>query len=76
MLGQKKDSVWKGELLLAMNMINQQGRILLVFLLGNTILILLLCLLFGYRFYRSLKPVAVGIETLAEKKVLDFRKRE
>ena len=67
-LGQKKDSVWKGELLLDMNMINQPGRILLVFLLGNTILILLLCLLLGYRFYRSLKPVAVGIETLAEEK--------
>lgn len=67
-LGQQKDSVWKGELLLDMSMVNQHGSILLVFLLGNTILILLLCLLFGYRFYRSLKPVAVGIETLAEEK--------
>lgn len=67
-LASEKNSVWKQQLVLDMNTVNESNRILLVFLLGNTLLILLLCLLFGYRFYRSLKPVALGIETLAEEK--------
>ena len=67
-LASEKNSVWKQQLVLDMDTINESNRIVLVFLLGNTLLILLLCLFFGYRFYRSLKPVALGIETLAEEK--------
>lgn len=39
-----------------------------VFLLFNAALVFMLALLFGYRFYRSLKPVGEGIDALAEGK--------
>lgn len=37
-----------------------------VFFLCNAGLVILLALLFGYRFYRSLKPVGEGVDALAE----------
>lgn len=42
------------------------------FLVVNVILIVGLALLFGWRFYRSLRPIADGIERLAEKRPVDI----
>lgn len=46
-----------------------------VFVLLNMILFLALALLFGYRFYRSLKPVGEGIEALAAGKPVRLREK-
>ena len=44
-----------------------------VFLLCNAGLVVLLALLFGYRFYRSLKPVGKGVDALAEGRSVRLR---
>lgn len=46
-----------------------------IFVLLNVILVFLLALLFGYRFYRSLKPVGKGIEALSEGKPVRLREK-
>lgn len=46
-----------------------------VFILFNAGLVLMLALLFGYRFYRSLKPVGEGIDALAEGRSVCLRER-
>lgn len=46
-----------------------------VFFLFNGILVFALALLFGYRFYRSLKPVGEGIEALAEGQTVHLREK-
>lgn len=48
---------------------------LLLVLLGNLLLILALALLFGRRFYTSLKPLAKGIEQLAEDQPLNLSRQ-
>lgn len=46
-----------------------------VFILFNMTLVFVLALLFGYRFYRSLKPVGEGIDALAEGKSVRLREK-
>lgn len=46
-----------------------------VFVLFNVILVFALALLFGYRFYRSLKPVGEGIDALAEGKSVYLKEK-
>lgn len=46
-----------------------------IFILFNMGLVLVLALLFGYRFYRSLKPVGEGIDALAEGKSVRLKEK-
>lgn len=46
-----------------------------IFLMLNAILVFVLALMFGYRFYRSLKPVGEGIDSLAEGKAVRLREK-
>lgn len=46
-----------------------------IFFLFNMILVFGLALLFGYRFYRSLKPVGEGIDALAEGKSVRLKEK-
>lgn len=48
-------------------------KYLQVFVVFNMGLVFVLALLFGYRFYRSLKPVGEGIDALAEGKCVRIR---
>lgn len=64
-LGQEKNTIWKSELRMDYGLASNTITIVLCLLLANMILVLALCLLFGFKFYRSLKPVVAGIEGLA-----------
>lgn len=50
-------------------------RYLAVFILFNMLVVFVLALLFGFRFYHSLKPVGKGIEELAEGKSVHLREK-
>ncbi len=61
-LGNAKDSIWKLSIDYPLLGIN---RAIIALPICNLILLSILCLFFGWRFYRSLKPVAEGIESLS-----------
>ena len=64
--GEEKDSVWKHQMEFGMPFMEKIGYILRIMLLANGGLILLFCFFFGLHFYRSLRPLAAGIEELAK----------
>lgn len=63
--GGKKNSLWKYEIDFPQIVMENAPNFLLLVLVINIFLILLLSVLFGFRFYRSLRPLANGIEQLA-----------
>ncbi len=73
--GMPKDRVTRVNLIYDLDMVKQVPGMVLDFLLLNALLILVLALLFGYRFYRSIKPIAEGIEGLLEEEPLGLAER-
>lgn len=64
--GNRKNSVWKFGIEMPVFLIADTPHFILLVLITNVVLILLLSIFFGYRFYRSLMPVAKGIEDLSK----------
>lgn len=69
-LGDKKSSIWKFTVEYPLIGLN---RALVVLPIMNIVLLTLLCIFFGWQFYRSLKPVALGIESLSSQKVTHIK---
>lgn len=74
-LGLEKNSIWKGQIMLDYHLASNLVSIVVYLLLGNLVIILLLCLLLGYRFYCSLKPIAAGIEGLSKEEQIFLKEK-
>lgn len=74
-LGEEKGSVWKQEMEFGMSLVTGMGSILKLVLAANVTLILLFCVVFGVHFYRSLKPLAAGIENLAKEEGISLAEK-
>ena len=72
-LAQPQNSAWKLQLELPMVICRHAPTWLLVFLISNVLGAILLCLLLGIRFFRSLKEVISGMEDLAHKRPVKLR---
>ncbi len=73
--GKEKDSVWKYNISSPMEQLEAYPALLRPMILGNLLLVLSLCLLLGFSFYRSLRGVASGIEQLSEQKSIRLPER-
>lgn len=74
-LGREKDSIARFNLEYSIRAIDQMPEILRSLLFMNLFLILVLSLFFGYRFYRSLHPIAQGIEQLSNKETISLQEK-
>mgnify|MGYP001091405461 CR=1 FL=1 len=74
-LGEAKDSVGKYTMEISVENMKRLPGFLFLFLGSNVLLILVLCLGFGYRLYRSLKPVVHGIMDLSQNRQLHLREK-
>jgi signal transduction histidine kinase len=66
-LGDQKHSVWKYNIEFPMIVIDHAEAWIPAALLVNALLALVIALIFGLRMFRSLKPLAEGIQELSEK---------
>lgn len=74
-LGNEKDSVWKYSVAIPMAVMGNAGLWITIILILNGLVAVLLALLFGLRLFRSLKPLAKGIEDMAEKRPVELATR-
>lgn len=74
-IGEEKDSIWKHHVEFGMPFMDKIGSILRTVLLANGGLILLFCFFFGLHFYRSLRPLAAGIEDLAKEESIHLSEK-
>jgi signal transduction histidine kinase len=74
-LADKKGSVWKHAVQVPQSMMENSPLWALSALILNAAAAILLSLLFGVRFFRSLKPVAEGIEALCQNQAVDLPTR-
>lgn len=65
-LGASKNSVWKQNISFPMSLLEKILSTIRPVLAANVVLIVLLCLLLGWRLYRKLQGVGEGVEALAE----------
>lgn len=65
-----RHSMWKHTVEFKEDFMNALPLYLLLVFLSNLLLILVLALLFGHRFYTSLKPLVNGIDKLADNQIL------
>lgn len=64
-MGQEKESVARFNMEYSVRFLSYIPEIFFSIVILNLLLVFLLALFFGYRFYRSLRPVAQGIERLS-----------
>ena len=74
-LGEERDSVWKYSITEPMTVIDHATVWITSILILNGIAAVLLALVFGLRLFRSLKPLAKGIEDMAENKPVELLPR-
>ena len=74
-LGSEKDSVWKYSVVEPMAVMDGAGIWITGLLALNGIAAVLLALLFGLRLFRSVKPLAVGIEEMAHRHPVELSTR-
>lgn len=74
-LGREKGSVARYNMEYSVRVIDRAPEIFFSMLVLNLLLIFLLALFFGYRFYRSLRPIAEGILQLSEKETISLPER-
>ena len=74
-VGEEKDSVWKHQMEFGMPFMKKIGSMFRTILLANGGLILLFCFFFGLHFYRSLRPLAAGIEDLAKEESIHLQEK-
>jgi len=67
-LGDQQDSVWKYNIEFPMVVIDHAEAWIPAALLVNALLALAIAMIFGWRMFRSLKPLAEGIQDLSEKR--------
>lgn len=73
--GMEKDSVTRFSTLYNMDMFRGIPGAVKGFLISNIVLLLVLAVFLAYRFYRSMKPLANGIDCLARKEVTVLREK-
>lgn len=73
--GMEKGSIIKIQAVYDMELIERVPELLKCLLIANVVILIGLALVMAYRFYRSLKPIARGIESLEEKKVLGLSEK-
>lgn len=71
-LGSAKDSVWKHHIEMSQKALENALLLIPAILLLNGIAAILLALLLGMRLFRSLKPLAKGIEDMAENRPVEL----
>lgn len=71
-LGREKGSIARFNMEYSLRLISHVPEIFLSMVILNLVLIFCLALFFGYRFYRSLRPIAQGIQHLSEKETIDL----
>ncbi|WHH56919.1 HAMP domain-containing sensor histidine kinase [Petroclostridium sp. X23] len=71
-LGSEKESVWKQHIQMPQKVIESTLVWFPAVLILNGVASILLALLFGMRLFRSLKPLAKGIEDMAEKRPVEL----
>lgn len=71
-LGSKKGSVWKHDIEMPQKVMDNTLVWVPAVLILNGAAAILLALLFGMRLFRSLKPLARGIEDMAEKRTVEL----
>jgi len=71
-LADEKGSVWKHDMEVPQSMMQNSLLWVLSVLILNAAAAILLSLLFGFRFFRSLKPVAEGIEALSQNQAVEL----
>jgi len=71
-LGGEKDSIWKYNITEPKAVMDNAGVWITVMLILNGLAAILLALLFGLRLFRSLRPLAKGIEGMAENEPVEF----
>lgn len=74
-LATEKDTYWKNQALMPLNTLNRMLDWIPAFFMFNIAAIIILCLFFGYGFYRSLKPVINGIEDLSDQKEIHLKEK-
>jgi signal transduction histidine kinase len=74
-LGSSKESTWKYPIEMSQKVMDNTLLWIPAVLLLNGIAAVLLALLFGMRLFRSLKPLAQGIENMAEKQPVELSTR-
>ncbi len=74
-LGSAKGSFWKYSVVEPMAVMDSAGLWITVLLALNGIAAVLLALLFGLRLFRSVKPLAVGIEAMAHRQPVELSTR-
>lgn len=73
--GMEKGSVTKITAVYDMELLEQVPSLIKCLLAANAVILIGLALVMAYRFYRSLKPIARGIESLEEKTVLGLSEK-
>ncbi|WMJ89788.1 sensor histidine kinase [Anaerocolumna sp. MB42-C2] len=71
-LGSAKESMWKNSIEMPRKVMDNTLKWLPAILLLNALIAVLLALLLGLRLFRSLKPLAKGIEDMAEKRPVEL----
>ena len=67
-LGSQKDSIWKHEIFLPQKFMENLSQYLIIILVTNFAVAIILALLSGFKFFKSLKKVAGGVNDIANKK--------
>ena len=67
-LGSEKDTLWKHQIQFSISTMNNLSLYIGVFFLTNFAVAIILSLVFGLRFFKSLRKVADGINDIANKK--------
>lgn len=73
--GMEQDSVTKFNAVYDIEIIRRIPDTIKGFLISNVVLILLVAIAFAYRFYRAMKPLASGIDSLTKKEVTTLREK-
>ncbi len=69
-LGREKESVARFSMQYSIRALDHVSEIFFSIMVLNLLLVFCLALFFGYRFYRSLRPIAQGIEQLSNKETI------
>ena len=74
-VGSEKDSVWKHAVESPQILMDHMFPWMFVVLVLNALLAMLIAMVFGLRLFRSLKPLAEGIQTMTRKKAVHLSTR-
>lgn len=67
-VGDDKDTLWKNQIEMKMDTVKHFIPSVTSILIANVVIILLMCLFFGYKFYKSFMPVMEGLDDISKNK--------